>query len=613
MRALKTAILLSAFAAATPAFAAPADILDANKSASHGDAWDNLVTLEADYAYSGQGLTGTQHSISDIKSGRFVDTDAIGPINVANGFDGAHAWAKDQSGTITEQDGGDNRQLAVNEAYRRANLWWRADRGGAAITDDGTKSDAGVSYDVLTVTPRDGKPFDAWFDAHSHLLARVVEQQATLLTTSTYADYSPVAGALVAHKIAINQGDHKYDQTLTLTAAKFAPKQSAETYAMPKTKVADFSIAGGAAETTFPFQLINNHIYADVSVDGKGPYLFIFDTGGVNLITPPVARELGLRTEGRMQGNGAGSGHVDVGLAKVDSLTLGNAMVKSQVFAVLPLNALSNIEGLDEQGMVGFETFRRFVTRIDYGARTITLIAPTAFDAKDAGTPVPITFNGNTIEVEASYDGRRGNFTVDTGARSSLTLTTPFVAANNLRTDAIKGVEGVTGWGVGGPTRAFAMRGRELDLGPARLENTVVELSTDKAGGMADAAIAGNIGAGILKRFVITLDYDHSTMYLKPVTTPIDDLDTFDRAGLWINASDAGFKIVDVMQGAPAAEAGLKAGDEIVAIDGKPASELKLYDVRKDWRDEAPGTVVKLTIKRATETREVPVTLRDLI
>lgn len=613
MRKLRTAILLTAVGIAPQAYAAPADILDAYKAASHGSAWDAVVTAETDYAYVGQGMTGKQHSISDLKDGRFVDADAIGPMNVANGYDGTHAWAKDPSGTVTLQDGGDNRQLAINEAYRRANLWWRADRGGAAIADDGVKTEGGGAYDVLTVSPPGGKPFDAWFDAHSHLLARTVEQQGVQTITVTYSDYAPESGALVAHKMVVNQGDHKYDQTLTLTAAKFESVQPAAAYAMPKAKTADYAIAGDAKETTFPFQLINNHIYADVTVDGRGPLLFIFDTGGVNLVTPSLAAQLGLKSEGRMEGNGAGAGHVDVGLTNVDALALGGATVNTQVFAVLPLDNLSNVEGFQEKGMVGFETFRRFVTRIDYGAHTITLIAPSAFDAKDAGAAVPISFNGNTIEIAASYDGKPGNFTIDTGNRGGLELTTPFVAKNNLRATAGKGVDAVTGWGVGGPTRSFTTRGKELDIGPYKLEKTVVDLSTDTAGDMASSAIAGNIGAGILKRFIITLDYEHSTMYLKPVTVAVDDLDTFDRAGLWINTSDAGFKIIDVTHGTPAEEAGLKAGEEIVGVDGKSAAGLKLYDVRKMLRDEAPGTVVTFTIKSGTGTRDVPVTLRDLI
>jgi membrane-associated protease RseP (regulator of RpoE activity) len=141
----------------------------------------------------------------------------------------------------------------------------------------------------------------------------------------------------------------------------------------------------------------------------------------------------------------------------------------------------------------------------------------------------------------------------------------------------------------------------------------VVELSTDKGGAFTDASFAGNIGAGILKRFVVTLDYEHRVMYLKPIAGPVPDLDTFDRAGLWFNVGKTGFDVVDVTKGAPADLAGLKAGDVIVGVDGKPVSDLKVYEVRQMLRDQAPGTVVKFAVKRGSETKDVAVTLRDLI
>ena len=64
---------------------------------------------------------------------------------------------------------------------------------------------------------------------------------------------------------------------------------------------------------TFPFQLINNHIYADVKINGKGPYTFIFDTGGVNLVTPTAGE--GTRPQGRrrMDARGGGTGTMSAG------------------------------------------------------------------------------------------------------------------------------------------------------------------------------------------------------------------------------------------------------------------------------------------------------------
>ncbi|MGD0191487.1 MAG: aspartyl protease family protein [Rhizomicrobium sp.] len=614
MRTVLTVLTLSiVWAIPTTSFANPADVLAANQTATGGSAWTGKETLKADYGYSGQGLTGNVHSLTDLRNGRFVDSFAAGPITQANGFDGTTPWAKDPSGTATAQEGGDNLALAINEAYRRSNRWWRSDRGGAQIADDGLKSDGGETYDVLTVTPRGGKPFDAWFDEKSHLLSRTVEQQGTMTITTSLSGYRAFDGVMLAGRTIVNQGDHKYDQTVLLQGAVFLPAQEASQFAMPKIAVADFAIAGDAKETTFPFDLINNHIYAKVFVNGKGPYVFIFDTGGVNLLTPPLAQELGLKTDGKFQANGAGSGHMEAGFTRVDSLQLGDASVRNQVFTVLPLNEMSNIEGLQEVGMVGFETFRRFVTRIDYGAHTITLVKPGDFDPKDAGTAIPVVFNGNGVEVHGSYNGAAGIFDIDTGSRASLTLNGPFAAANNIRPAQGKSVEGVTGWGVGGPSRGYAMRGGTLMMGSVAVSGAVVELSTDKGGAFSDASTAGNIGAGILKRFIVTFDYEHKKMYLKPVTTPVADLDTFDRAGLWINASTNGFKVVDVTAHTPAEDAGLKADDEIVAVDGTDAKSITLSDMRAMLRDKPAGSIMKLTVQRDRERKTIAITLRDLI
>ena len=83
------------------------DILDANRIACGGDAWEKKTTLETAFDYSGQGLTGTITSVVDLEGGWFVDGHDIGPMKGAHGWDGATAWMKDISGTVTPQAGGD--------------------------------------------------------------------------------------------------------------------------------------------------------------------------------------------------------------------------------------------------------------------------------------------------------------------------------------------------------------------------------------------------------------------------------------------------------------------------------------------------------------------------
>jgi hypothetical protein len=614
----KTIFFAASFAATIAcsplAWAGPGDILDAYKAASGGKAWDDKVTLESQADVVAYGLTGKAHAIVDLRDGRSESDFSLGQTSGAQGYDGTIPWQKDLSGTVTLQQGGDAKVLAVNEAYRDSGGWWHVDRGGAVIVGDGDKPCGTSTCQVLTVTPKGGKVFDAWFDDQTHLLVKTVEQQGPQTVTTTLSDYRAVDGVMLPFKTVIDQGvGEKYLQTVTTTKAAFLGPLPGDTFAPPKIQVTDFSIVGGAPQTTIPIQLINNHIYGEAKLLGKGPFVFIFDTGGHNLVSPTLATQLGLKMEGKLPGTGAGEGVMEGGFTHVDELQVGNAVVKNQLFIALPLDTLGTIEGEPLPGMVGYETFRRFVTRIDYGSKTITLIDPKHFDPKDAGTPIPFTFNDSIPEVMGTFEGLPAKYDIDTGSRSELTLTKPFAEQNGLRAKHSKGVDTVDGWGVGGPSIGYVTRGKTMTLGPIEIDGVVTSLSTQGKGAFSGTDYQGNVGGGILKRFVVTFDYDHQMMYLKPLPGPVADTGTFDRAGMWFNQAAQGFEIVDVTQGAPAAEAGLKNGDVIVAVDGVSTDKIHLYDLRQRLRDEPPGTVVRFTIKDGAAVKDVKLTLRDLI
>src|SRR5215472_7482861 len=175
---------------------------EANEPAADGTAASTLAAHQAavgnppprsalihEYHYVGSGLTGTLTDQVDLTSGAYVETTAAGGMTEGDGFDGTTPWQRDISGTYTPQQGGDRMPTAVDSAYRRANLWWRADRGGAAIVYIGRESDAGRSFTHLSVTPKGGKGFDAWFVSDTHLLTRVTYDQEFLHVTERYSDY----------------------------------------------------------------------------------------------------------------------------------------------------------------------------------------------------------------------------------------------------------------------------------------------------------------------------------------------------------------------------------------------------------------------------------------
>lgn len=587
-------------------------IIQANQAAT-GMPPSRMVAIRTTYAFSGMGLTGRYVSTSDLRDGRYRNVLTAGPVDQTEGFDGAHAWQKEPSGAVTVQGGGEQREAAVSEAYREANLWWRPDYAGAKMELKGSVREDGRSFDVLTVTPKDGKPFQAWFDTASHLLARTVEGQGAQTDTNSFLDYRRIAGIMHAGRILDDGGDGPNAvETLTLTNVTYSAAIGAAAFSTPESEITDASIVGGKAETSLPFRLVANRPYADVSVNGKGPYLFLFDTGATFSIAAPLAQVLGLSVRGSLVDHGAGEGATETGLAKVAEIAVAGATIKDQVAAVAP-DALANVEALGDKGILGFETFRRFVVRIDYGQHILTLIDPKRFDAKDAGTPIPFAFEGNFLEVAGTFEGIPVRLVVDTGSRAEVLLNKPFADSHRLRDKHPSGIDAIAGWGVGGAARGYAMRADSFKVGPISIGRAVTFLSTQDKGVFAGSTFDGEIGGGILKRFVVTFDYAHQKMYLKPTQAAPTDVGTFDRAGMWFNKSQAGFVVVDVTRGGPAAIAGVEPKDEIRSVDGKVAKTLAVDELRRRLRNDPAGTLVRIKISRDGRLHTLDVTLHDQI
>lgn len=90
-------------------------------------------------------------------------------------------------GANTPQEGGDRIALAVNEAFRLANLWWRPGYAGATVTYSGRTVVDHQTLDELTITPRGGRPFGAGFDVNTHLLVQITEDRQFFHTRTTKA------------------------------------------------------------------------------------------------------------------------------------------------------------------------------------------------------------------------------------------------------------------------------------------------------------------------------------------------------------------------------------------------------------------------------------------
>lgn len=119
---------------------------------------------------------------------------------------------------------------------------------------------------------------------------------------------------------------------------------------------------------------------------------------------------------------------------------------------------------------------------------------------------------------------------------------------------------------------------------------------------------------GAIKGMVKALD-PHSSFMEPDVYNEmmIETKGSFSGVGIEITIKDDILTVVSPIEGTPAFEAGIKAGDQIIMVEDKPTKDLVIMEAVKLIRGEK-GTKVKLTIKR--EGAEDPIDFlitRDVI
>ena len=588
----------------------PVAILAAAKNASGGAAWDALKTLHSKVNIRTAGLAGTAERWSEYETGRSKVVYSIGPVTGAAGFDGKVAWSQDASGQSQVETVDAARELAVNAAYRDRLAFWYPERAPARITYKERANADGADFDVVRITPEGGRPFEFWINTDTKLIERLVEREAQETRTETYMDIRDISGVKIPFRVRASRGDPRYDELVVVDAMDFNEPATGVQFAQPGAPKPDFVFPSGRASVEVPFEVHSGHLFLKVMLNGKGPFRMLFDSGGVNVLLPQVLAQIGAKAEGAMSGSSAGDGKQDVGVTRVDRMEFGGIVLERQVFATFDLDAfMRRVEGLDDiAGVVGYELFKRFPVKLDYEHSRAIFYDPAKFRYAGTGARLPILFRGTNPQARGRVDGIDGVFHIDTGSRGSLTLTLPFVEANDLTTKYGAKLETISGASVGGHVRALLARVATLQLGDITVQKPVTSLSLQDRGALADPDLAGNIGFGILRQFNITFDYPNSVLYFEK-NANYGHPDVYDRSGLWLERGAKGYDVVDVVAGGPAAAAGIKAGDLIVGINGKAWTAMPLSAVRAELR-AAPGRKVRLKMDTGPERI---VTTRDLI
>lgn len=612
LTAVAVATLLAVSSSASRADTDPqvASLVRQSGAALHIAALRSIRVIHSSGHLVADGLAGSGDYWDEMGGRRSASRFSTPPLAGGTGWDGRQSWTLDQTGLVIV-DGSDlGRSSAINQAYVSNYDLWTPGYGGATVVRGGSMSDKGGSYDVLRVTPPKSElPIDMWFDRKTHLLVKVVQTAGPLVTTIALADFKAVHGLMIPHRVVTssNQGD---STTFTATRVEANPSLGAARLAAPKSWPHDFSIAHGATEASVPIQTAENHVYVDVMLNGKGPFHFILDTGGANVIDPSVVKELGVVSGGSSQVTGVGSVSSESSFAVVKRLQIGNALITHQVFIVLPIaRSLGMAHGMPMDGVIGYEVLSRFVTTFEYSNKKVVFHMPGSYTRPLGATVIPIVHYGTQPQFACIIDGVPTTCTLDTGARQSISLFSPFIKAHPSVVPATLTAPGINGFGVGGAAVGRLGRLQTLSFGGLTLHDLVGDYTTQTEGGLAMPFIGANVGGGVWKRFTLTLDYRQLTMTLTP-NNEFTTRDHWDRSGIFLLNTGA-ITIAGVRPGTPAARAGLAKGDVILSVNG--SSKLSLVEVR-DLFLASPGTVEHLVIRsKDGKMHDVDLTLADYV
>lgn len=328
-----------------------------------------------------------------------------------------------------------------------------------------------------------------------------------------------------------------------------------------------------------PFDFENDQIFVKVGIGSAPPLWFNLDSGaGGCVVDKDTARRLHLKTEGSARGTGAGHGSYEVRFAPDVTYRVGGTSLTVAKSYVIDLSGQKAIQGRPIAGLLGYDFFARYGVALDFETHIMTLYEPA--DTPKTGTFIPFTLDKHTPHIQARIKAGPGDAV-------ERTLLVDSGSADAVDDDAFSGapdkLEIVSGVGLGQEFRSTIGRAQWAEIGPFR-----VSAPLGATGGTA------LVGLEVLRRFDLVFDYAHSGLYLAP-NRDIAEPFAMDASGLDLRWSDdlKRFVVHDVAKDTPAAQAGLKAGDEIAAIDGAPAASLRIGQVQhlltKDGREVTLG------------------------
>jgi hypothetical protein len=364
---------------------------------------------------------------------------------------------------------------------------------------------------------------------------------------------------------------------------------------------------------TINFKSSNNLIIIPVAINNSDTLNFILDTGVKSpIITElPFVNKLNLNFLQPISIQGLGEGEQLTAYRSGSNTISLDGLVAYNQEIIMVINEnfqISPILGIPVHGLIGFNLFKDYVVRIDYAEHKITLTKPEAFVYKererDIVLPISIEqgkpFVSTSIVTDKNEDVRV-KLLVDTGASDAIWLSTASDKRISLPDNHI---ETFLGRGLSGDLYGKKGRIGAIWVGPLVLYEPIVAFPdndvVDELIGKNDRN--GTLGAEILRRFYLTMDYPGKRLILRPNASLKDEFN-YNMSGLEVTNPMPGlpiFLISNIQKNSPAYYAGILENDQIVSLNSTNNKSLTLNDINLLFQSQQDRRI-KMTVLRNGE------------